>query len=115
MGISTFWRPELPFFWMNTITMICVIIILIVGPPFLVIYYLYRYSDWEKEEFEHKMGSVLDGFKKTNKWVLFYPVFFMIRRTVIAAQAVFQSKEFTFQVMSRILMTITQLIFLLTV
>jgi hypothetical protein len=41
------------------------------------------------------MGSVLEGLKKTKKSVILYPIFFMVRRTIIAWQAIFVKNAFT--------------------
>lgn len=113
MGMNQFWRRGLPFFWINFFTLIAVMVFLVVGPPFILIYYLCSYKDWANEDFESRMGSVIYGFKKNKRWVLFYPFFFIVRRSVIAFQAVFQTDNFFAQVFTFLIMTLVQLIFLL--
>jgi hypothetical protein len=39
-------------------------VILIVGPFFLLIFYLCRFSDWNSESFETRLGSPLSGLRK---------------------------------------------------
>jgi hypothetical protein len=84
-GNWDWWKPELPFFWMNSITTVASSLTLFLLPPFILIYYLRKFERWEDDKFENSMGSVLDGLSKDKKFVIFYPVFFMIRRTVFAA------------------------------
>lgn len=52
------------------------------------------------------MGSVLEGLNKRTKLVIFYPVFFMIRRTIIAWQAIFINHAFTYQMMTNMTMSL---------
>lgn len=60
------------------------------------------------------MGSIIDGLK-TKKAVIFYPIFFMVRRFVIAYQAIYFGSRFTFQMTTNILMSLLQLVYLLEV
>jgi hypothetical protein len=110
-----FWQPHLPFFWINIISTAGIFLILVLGPGWLLCFYLCKFKDWEKHKFESKMGSVLEGLDKTKKSIIFYPVFFMIRRTIIAWQAIFIKNAFTFQMITNITMSLIQLIYLLTV
>ena len=59
------------------------------------------------------MGSVLEGLRKDNKYVVFYPVFFIIRRCSFAIQAVFFGDAFSFQIHMQIVLAVTQISYLL--
>ena len=68
---------------------------------------------WHTEGFDNKMGAVLDGLRKDTRFSIFYPVFFMIRRTVFAAQAVFFPQYFSIQIITQIELTMVQIMYLL--
>lgn len=53
-------------------------------PFFMVAFYLYRFKDWQNEEFDAKFGAPLDGLKKERKSSLIFPVYFVIRRVSFA-------------------------------
>lgn len=96
-GIMEWYKPDLPFFWVNGITTIGAVIVLIIGPWFLLIYYLCKFKKWNDEGFETSMGSVLEGLRKDRRSAIFYPVFFIFRRTTFAVQAIFFVQYFAFQ------------------
>jgi len=45
-GNYNWYYPNLPFFWMNTITTVCAILVLAIGPAYLLIFYLYSFKKW---------------------------------------------------------------------
>lgn len=53
---------------------------LVLLPIFIVIFYNHNFHKLENEEFEAKYGAVYEGLKKKKKIVLFYPVYFIIKR-----------------------------------
>jgi hypothetical protein len=88
--------PDLPFFWMNLTTTVGGVLILVVLPPFIFCYFLCKFKVWEEEDFEESVGSVLEGLRKDTRTAVFYPVFFMFRRTVFAVQAIYFGDQFSF-------------------
>jgi hypothetical protein len=88
-GKDDWWQPELPFFWLNYLTVLFAVVVILIGPIFVLFYYTCRYHKWQLKSFENRFGAVLDGLRKNNRVIIFYPVFFMIRRIVFAVQAVF--------------------------
>ena len=52
------YRPELPFFWINYITLIGAILVLLIGPISFAIYYLCNFKNWVTEKFE-KVEKIL--------------------------------------------------------
>lgn len=55
-GVSTFYQPSLPFFWINLITIIIALLYLLVGIPMIVYFYGKHYHLWEIHKFEEKFG-----------------------------------------------------------
>lgn len=96
-GNTDWWLPHLPFFWLNYLTVGFAALALFVGPIFLLIFYTCRYKSWTDDKFEQRFGAVLDGLRKDTRMSIFYPAFFMIRRTVFALQAVFAPTYFSMQ------------------
>lgn len=60
---------------------------LLLLPIFIVIFYTYNFHRWKDEEFEAKYGAVYEGFHKRKKSVLFYPVFFIVKRISFAVSS----------------------------
>ena len=94
-GSNAWWLPNLPFFWLNYITVIFALVVLFIGPIFVLIYYTCRYKKWTTDKFEESFGAVLDGLRKDTRLSIIYPSFFMIRRTIFALQAVFAPTHFS--------------------
>ena len=84
-GDYSWYQPTLPFFWMNTITTVGAILLLLIGPGTMAIYYLKNFKKWETENFEDSHGALLEGLRKDIKMAIFYPIFFMFRRIVFTA------------------------------
>jgi hypothetical protein len=80
--VEDWYMPDLPFWWINQITLYGTVFALFVGPIWLLVFYLCRFKEWETPAFEEKYGAVLDGLKKDQRSSLFYPVFFMVRRVL---------------------------------
>ena len=68
-----------------------------VGPPFIYLYFNAKFKDWEKEEFEDSLGTVLEGLNKKKRSVVYYPVLFMIRRLLICVIAIYVQSYFAMQ------------------
>jgi len=94
-GNFDWYYPHLPFFWMNIITTLGAVFVLGIGPAYLTIYYLCKFNKWESEKFEESYGALLDGLRKDIRLSIFYPVFFIIRRIVFTAQAIFAPGYFS--------------------
>lgn len=84
-GRTDWWLPNLPFFWLNYLTVALGAFVLFVGPIFMLLFYTCRYKSWTTDHFSQKFGAVLDGLRKDMVASIFYPIFFMIRRTIFAA------------------------------
>jgi hypothetical protein len=105
--------PDLIFFWMNLTTTVGGLLILAFLPSFIFCYFLCKFKVWEEEDFEESVGSVLEGLRKDTRTAVFYPVFFMFRRTVFAVQAIYFGDQFSFQINLQIILTMVQICFLL--
>jgi len=51
-GSNEWWLPHLPFFWLNYCTVIFAVVVLFIGPLYVLIYYSWRYKQWSTEKFE---------------------------------------------------------------
>ena len=63
-GNNDWWLPNLPFFWINYISVVSGIVVLAIAPFFIIIYYLKNFKRWSDEKFDEKMGAPLDGLRK---------------------------------------------------
>lgn len=98
-GNSQFYQPSLAFFWLNLISTCLIVLTLVVGPFFMLYYFLKNFDKWTATDFDKQVGSVLSGLKKTNKSAIVYPFLFMVRRITIACIGIFQQSNFTLQIM----------------
>ncbi len=90
-------ETELPFFWLNLVSLGVMLMVTVIAPIFFLSFYLPNYHNWEDEHFEPKWGAIFDGLKKDKKSSLIYPVFFLIRRTIFVISAVYLKQFFLFQ------------------
>lgn len=112
-GDYSFWQPSYPFFWLNLITIFGVGSLLIFAPCFILFYYCLSFKKWESDQFESRMGALLEGMRKTTVWALFYPLFFIVRRIILSLQAVYLLESFSAQTFTFILMSLIHLTYLL--
>lgn len=112
-GITDWYTPTLPFFWLNYITTGGAVFVLVIGPIFACCHYLRRFDQWENDHFENSLGSVIEGLRKDSRMAIFYPVFFMFRRSTFAIQAIFFSEYFESQIHVQITLTLIQIAYLL--
>ena len=113
-GISTFYQPQLLFIWINLFTMIGSFLFVIVFVPFMLLFYLRKHELWKEEEFEQKYGSFLESLIPERKSALFYPIFFIVRRVVIAWQGVYMGEYFLIQIHTLYGMTLLSLFYLIS-
>jgi hypothetical protein len=93
-GYDDYYQPELPFWWINAVSTILFTALLVTLPFFVTVFYICKFKQWHHDEFENKMGAVLEGLDKHKISSLFYPVFFIIRRIVFAVQSIWFSDYF---------------------
>jgi hypothetical protein len=72
------------------------IIYLIVGAPIILYFYGKRSDLWEDKKFEGKFGQALESLRTDKQHAIFYPVFFIFRRIVLAWQGVTLGGVFLF-------------------
>ena len=69
--------------------MACLFLVLVVLAPFFVAIFYYRNFDkFEDEEFTETYGSVYEGLKTTDRSVIIYTVYFLIRRAAFTFTAI---------------------------
>jgi hypothetical protein len=57
---------------------------IVFGIPFMLYFYVRQFNHWGAESFEEKFGATLDSLRSDTKYSIFYPVFFVFRRTIFA-------------------------------
>ncbi len=112
-GVSTFYQPSLPFFWINLVTNILAMLYLVVGIPIIVYFYGKNQHLWEIEKFEVKFGQTLESLRTDKKHSLFYPVFFIFRRIVLAWQGVSLGGVFLFQMNTLFFFSFAQIAYII--
>lgn len=63
--------------------------LIIIAPLFVAIFYYRNFAKFEDEEFVKTYGSVYEGLKTTDRSVIVYTIYFMIRRAAFASISVF--------------------------
>jgi hypothetical protein len=86
----------------------------IVFVPFMLLFYLRKHELWKEKEFEEKYGSFLESLIPERKSALFYPIFFIVRRVVIAWQGVYMGEYFLIQIHTLYGMTLLSLFYLIS-
>ena len=75
-------------------------------PFFIIIFYLCSTNKWQEKDWQQKWGSVLDGLDKesesnsksySKKWMLFFPVFMLVRRVAFVISVFSLSEMLVFQ------------------
>ena len=79
------------FFWINFVSLIVMLVVLILTPLFMISFYPNYFNNWEDETFEIKWGAIFEGIRKDRLTSLFYPVYFILRRIIFAVMAVYLS------------------------
>ena len=95
-------ETQLPFFWLNLVSLAVMLTVTAVSPIFFVAFYMCNKQKWEDEHFETKWGAVLEGLKKDKKSSLIYPVFFLIRRIIFVVSAVYLRHFLLFQICTQL-------------
>ena len=78
-----------PFFWINASTLACLTFVTVVGPFWILGFYLKNFDKWENEDWQEKWGAPLEGLRKNTKWSVFYPIWFLIRRIMFIYTAIY--------------------------
>ena len=63
-------------------------VLLIIAPFFVAIFYYRNFDKFEDEEFKETYGSVYEGLKTTNRTVIVYAVYLLIRRAAFTFLAI---------------------------
>ena len=86
---------------------------LLILPFFILIFYSYNFYRLADEEFESKYGAVYEGLHKTKKSILFYPVFFIIKRISFALSSLLLLNYPLFQLYVLTAMTLIACVYIL--
>ena len=62
--------------------------------PFVSVFYIRRFKDWDDETFEKRYGTLFDGLRRDTKWSLFYTILFMTRRLCFGIICIFGIEYF---------------------
>ena len=101
------------FMGVNTVITLILGLIVACFLPFMMIFYLLNFTNWDNDNFDKRYGTVFDGLRKDRKSSLFYPFFLIFRRLAFTIVALFASEYFFVQVFTLMLSSLIQAIYLL--
>lgn len=81
----------------------------------ITFFYLKNFTRLENPDFSGKYGSVYEGLRLDSRWVLFYPVYFIIRRTIFMVAAFSLYMHVVIQLACVLLITMVSAVFILQV
>jgi hypothetical protein len=74
-----------------------------------------KYRKWKDEEFEETYGAPMEGLRRNSKWVVIFPVYFIIRRIAFACVALFMFNYVVFQLFLAFYLTFLSFVYLVHV
>ena len=81
-------------------------------PIFVLVFYCRNFKTLDDEKFTKKYGSAYDGLKTTRRSAIFFPFFFLMRRTAISCMAFWLDRPEIF-IFIMMLLTIIETVYLL--
>jgi len=79
------------FFLINDLMSYGFMAVLIIMPVWVAIFYCYNFKKLEDKKFTERYGSTYDGLRTNRKSILFFPIYFLIRRGIFLVTAIFGS------------------------
>jgi hypothetical protein len=70
--------------WVNYFYAVGFAAVIIAAPLFVVFFYSRKFSRFEDEDFKRQFGSVYEGLKTKDRYVIAYTAIFMIRRALFS-------------------------------
>lgn len=81
------WKHPGPF--IDTVISLIGLIVTIVFPVIVLYLMVTKFQDFNLKNFEQRFGSLYEGLDITNKWIIAYRLWFIIRRMLLAVTVVF--------------------------
>ena len=85
------------FLFVNDIMSFALIGIFIFLPPWVLYFYYKNFDRVEKEEFTQTYGSAIDSLRGDTRWIIFFPVYFLVRRTIFMIMTLWLTNGSIFQ------------------
>lgn len=70
--------------------------VLTIMPVWVAIFYCYNFKKLEDKKFAERYGSAYDGLRTKRKSILFFPIYFLLRRAIFLVTAIFGSNQPSF-------------------
>ena len=95
-GIYILVRPKLiaqsggsytTFFFFNDFFSFCTVAVFCILPLFILVFYCIQFKKFGDKDFKTRYGSVYDGMKTNKRSVIFFPIFFVLRRIAFTCMA----------------------------
>ena len=99
--------------WCNYISTVILTVALICLPFWIAVFYTRRFDELQDEEFEHKYGAVYEGLRQDTKWMLAYPIYFIIRRSLFMVAAFVLFRIVIVQLAFKIIITMIAAIYII--
>lgn len=102
------------FFLVNDLLSFSLMILLVIMPIWVTIFYCYNFDKIGDKKFAEKYGSTYDGLRTDGKRsILFFPVYFLVRRWIFLMITIYGDNYPAQQLFCLLIMTIISLLYLL--
>ena len=85
------------FFLINDLLSYGFMAVLTIMPIWVMVFYCYNFKKLDDKKFAEKYGSTYDGLRTEKRGVLFFPIYFLLRRGIFLVTAMFGSDQPWFQ------------------
>ena len=92
--------------WVNYLFAIVFLIVLVVLPVFVILFYWYWFEKLDDEEFEKKYGAAYEGLKKDDTFSFVYMSFFIVRRIIFMVISLFLYQHVQLQLALMVVLTL---------
>lgn len=99
--------------WLNYLSIILLGLALIVLIVWIPVFYLRKFEELEDEDFQKKFGDVYEGLKPTQKSVLAFPVYFIVRRILFMVAAFMLIQYVILQTGMMLVITLVAVVYIL--
>jgi len=82
----------------DTLLSLCGLAITLSFPVFVIIFMLQKFNELDDKKLKAAYGSLYEGLDKTNKWIIGFRVWFIVRRLLISIIVIY-SKNLIIQIM----------------
>jgi len=94
--------------WVNYFYAVAFAVALVAAPIFVIVFYGRNFSKLSDEDFESKFGSVYEGLKTSERYVLAYTPVFLLRRALFTVNSLLLYEYVMIQMGCAVVITLAQ-------